>query len=415
MSAERETGSPRPEMLYGVTGTNGKTTTTTLLSYVLRSLGQTTAHSTSLETRICGEATPITAFNDLMCACAERGITNAVCEITSRALSRGMSIRTPFDIGVFTNFTRDHMETHGTAENYLAAKASLFATLRRWPADAHRRSVAVLNGEDPATALILLVTRPDVRLYTFGFEPAPRPECVGDREATHLWASDVEVDATRTRFTLHAPALMSGEPRLEIKLAGRHMVANVLAALAALHGAGHSLEDVTGPVCAFDGVPGRFEPVPGPPGSPHVFVDFAHTPDGIRCALETARAVAARTPGATVTIVFGASGGYDAGKRPEMGVIAAALADRVIITTDNARNEPPAEIARQVRRDITGGHVTTVLDRAAAIETGLRGRKAGDVVLVAGKGAEVTQKIGRHVLPFSDVAVVRSLLARFSR
>lgn len=405
---------PRPETLYGVTGTNGKTTTTTLISFVLRRLGHETAHSTTLETRICGEPTPIVAFQELMQACAERGVPNGVCEVTSRSLARGMSIRTPFDIAVFTNFTRDHMETHGNAENYLAAKASLFATLRSWPADAPRRSVAVLNGEDPATPLILLVTRADTRLYTFGFAPTPLPGCVEGRPSTHFWAEDLDIDGARTQFTLHASPL--AEPvRLTVQLTGRHMVANVMAALAALHGAGHRLEDLIGPVSEFLGVRGRFEQVPGPSGAPSVFVDFAHTPDGLKCALEAARAVATRAPGGRVTVVFGAGGGFDPGKRPQMGAVAAALADLVIVTSDNPRHEAPAEIARQIRLGAVGPHVVTVLNREAAIRRAISGRKAGDVVLIAGKGHELTQTIGGRTLPFSDIAAARLAFNAISR
>jgi UDP-N-acetylmuramoyl-L-alanyl-D-glutamate--2,6-diaminopimelate ligase len=364
-------------------------------------------HGTTVGAQVAGEPTDVTAFGALLRLGAEKGVPYAICEVTSRALADGLAKRVPFDAAVLTNFTRDHLETHATPEAYLAAKASLFATLGRGRPPTAPAPVAVVNGDDPAAALVLLVTAGTARVCSFGFAPAPTVDL--GRVVDHLWAEAVTVTPEGTTFTLHAPGL-GGAPRLTLRLAGRHMVANALAGLAVLHGLGLELSAFLDPLGTFAGAPGRFERVFGPPGGPAVFVDYAHTPDGLRCALETARAFA-DAAGGGVTVVFGAPGGYDAGKRPQMGAVAAALADRAVVTTDNPRNEDPAAIAAQVVSGAPEGTLRTLLDRRSAIEAAIAEAGPRDVVLVAGKGHERTQIARGRTTPFVDGDVAAAALA----
>ncbi|MCK6571007.1 UDP-N-acetylmuramyl-tripeptide synthetase [Myxococcota bacterium] len=408
-------GGPPPRApeatLVGITGTNGKTTTTLLVSHLLRATGQSTVVGTTVGAQVAGEPTPVSAFGELLRLGETRGVPYAVFEVTSRALAGGLSARAPFDAAVLTNFTRDHLETHATPEAYLAAKAALFATLGRGRAAdrAPRPPVAVLNGDDPASALVLSVTPPRAGLYTFGFAAAPAVEL--GRPGAHLWAEDVRVGPAGTAFTLHAPGL-DAPTRVTLRLAGRHMVQNTLAALAVLSGLGRDLAPLLAPLSTFTGAPGRFERVPSgaDDAAPAVFVDYAHTPDGLRCALETARAFADASGGA-VWLVFGAPGGYDPGKRPEMGAIAAALADRVVVTTDNPRDEDPAAIAEQVVAGSSGAGLRTILDRGLAITTAITEAAPADVVLIAGKGHERVQIVRGVSHPFVDADVAARALS----
>lgn len=412
----RPPGGPPPRApeatLVGITGTNGKTTTTLLVSHLLRATGQSTVVGTTVGAQIAGEPTPVSAFGELLRLGESLGVPYAVFEVTSRALAGGLSARAPFDAAVLTNFTRDHLETHATPEAYLAAKAALFATLGRGRAAdrAARPPVAVLNGDDPASALVLSVTPPRAALHTFGFAAAPAVEL--GRPGMHVWADDVRVAPEGTVFTLHAPGLDAPTP-VTLRLAGRHMVQNTLAALALLCGLGHDLAPLLAPLSTFTGAPGRFERVPNAAddtAAPAVFVDYAHTPDGLRCALETARSFADASGGA-VWLVFGAPGGYDPGKRPEMGAIAAALADRVVVTTDNPRDEDPAAIASQVVSGASAKGLRTILDRHVAIMTAISEAGPADVVLIAGKGHERVQIVRGVSHPFIDADVAARALA----
>jgi UDP-N-acetylmuramoyl-L-alanyl-D-glutamate--2,6-diaminopimelate ligase len=326
---------------------------------------------------------------------ARRGVRHAAIEVTSEALARGYAKKWRFDVGVFTNLTRDHLDAHGSWEHYLASKAQLFAHL---PPD----GAAVLNGCDPASLLLERVTPPEVKRIYYGV--ASR----GDRHSPlELAARRVRLTALGTEIDLDSSRLADQlGPTIAIKLVGEVFAENALAAACASFAVGIPGADIARGLAACPVVPGRFEILHR---SPIVAVDFAHTPDALARACATARSLAGAK---RVIVVFGAGGERDQGKRRLMGKAVAARADEAIITTDNPRREDPRAIARAVREGAANGRasVRVVSDRRDAIGLALSLAKPGDVVLVAGKGHERGQIIGTDVIPFSDVEVVRELV-----
>jgi UDP-N-acetylmuramoyl-L-alanyl-D-glutamate--2,6-diaminopimelate ligase len=374
---------PRPEWLVGVTGTNGKTTTASLVDHLLRAAGWRVALATTVGTWIDGEPREgVTAFRDVLRA--GDGCRAVVQETTSFSLGRGLARIAPFDAGVFTNLTHDHLDQHGGSyEHYLAAKAQLFLSLARSP---RPDPVAVLPAAAPATPLLAEILDPRVRRVTWG------------------WAEDGPADV---EGAFDAGGLSIRGVRAPSALVGRHLAENVLAAVAfVVEGAGVPLADALAAVATFPPVPGRFEVV-NPGGAPAVVVDYAHSPDALQRTLEAARGrVAGR-----VWLVFGCGGERDAEKRPVMGRIAASMADRVVLTTDNPRGEDPRAIAAQVRAGIGDRPVDEIDDRASAIAHAIRGANPADLVLIAGKGHERTQALPTGLVPFDDRAAAIAALA----
>jgi UDP-N-acetylmuramoyl-L-alanyl-D-glutamate--2,6-diaminopimelate ligase len=388
----------------GTTGTNGKTSTTLLVAHALRAGGHDVLAETTLG--YCFNDEPIdvprtaNGFYDALEGAARRGARRAAIEVTSQALLQGFAKRWRFDIGVFTNLTRDHFDAHGSWEHYLASKAQLFVHL---PPD----GCAVLNGCDAASLLIDKVTPEATRRMFYG---APSR---GERHAKlDLEARSVSLGKRGTRVELEPSALaeqLGGA--LEIKLVGGVFAENALAAACASVAAGVAGADVARGLAECPIVPGRFEILHD---DPIIAVDFAHTPDALARVCDTARSLAGA---GRVIVVFGAGGERDQGKRPAMGEAVATRADEAIITTDNPRREDPREIAGAVAAGGAGGRavVRLVPDRRAAIEQALSLARPADVVIIAGKGHERGQVIGTATLPFSDVDLVRELAAAGAR
>jgi len=378
-----------------VTGTNGKSTTTTMIAAVVAAAGEPAARLTTLgawvgDRRIRG-ANPTEEFLFTVEAAVAAGARTLALEMTSKALLGGLARRWRPRVAVFTNLTRDHLDLHRTPESYLAAKAQLFMAL---PAG----GVAVLNHDDPASALIGEVLRPDaVRRGYSTRDPA-----------ADLAATAVAVTAAGTRVTL-APSPLAERLGGELRLAvvGAVHAENAMAAALACDALGYPAGAITAGLAGFDGVPGRFQIVAR---EPLVVVDYAHTPDGLERTLGSARGLVGGD--GRLICVFGCGGNRDRGKRPQMGAIAHRLADRVLLTNDNPRREPPAAIAAEIRAGATGPGATwdQELDRAAAIARAIDEAGAGDVVVIAGKGHEDTQEIAGEILPFSDVEVARAAL-----
>lgn len=377
-------GRPTRELrVAGVTGTNGKTTTAYLLASILGASGLPTGLLGTVESRVGGEVRPVVRTTpeaiDLQRTFREMlDVGDRACAIEASSIASALHRldRTRFAVLAFTNLTQDHLDFHGTMEAYFEAKRLLFTGEGPPPAAVSvddewgRRLAAELRASGAAP------------LLTFGFadDADVRPE-------------GLELDARGARFTA------AGIP-VRSRLRGRFNVANVLGAVAAARLLGLPDAAVSEGVEALPGVPGRFEAVDE--GQPFtVVVDYAHTPDGLANVLATARELAA---GGRVTVVFGAGGDRDRGKRPQMGRIAAELADRVIVTSDNPRSEEPGTIVAEV---VAGakGEVEVEIDRAKAIAAALAGARPGDVVVVAGKGHEQGQEIAGVVLPFDDRVV----------
>jgi UDP-N-acetylmuramoyl-L-alanyl-D-glutamate--2,6-diaminopimelate ligase len=352
-------GDPSAELtVAALTGTNGKTTTAFLLHAILEAAGRRPALLTNIRRLVGGEERP-TGLNTpeaidlqrLFREMLEAGDDACVMEATSIASSQGRLAGTRFSVLVFTNLTQDHLDFHGTMDDYFAAKRQLFEQADR----------AVVN--------------------------------VGDEWGRRLAR---ELRSART-FTPDDD--LGG---IGLRLRGRFNRANALGAIAAAEELGVDPAAIRAGIEGVAGVPGRFESVDA--GQPFVvIVDYAHTPDSLENVLRAARELG---PG-RLTVVFGAGGDRDREKRPLMGRAAVALADRAIVTTDNPRGEDPLAIAREVAAD---GACEIVLDRRAAIERALADARAGDVVVIAGKGADTEMEIAGGNVPFDDRAVAREVL-----
>jgi UDP-N-acetylmuramyl-tripeptide synthetase len=383
--------------VVGVTGTNGKTTVTTLVEQAFAAGGVPVGRIGTTGITIAGAVSPA-AFTtpeapELQAVLAEmvaKGCRAAVMEVSSIGLAQRRVDGIPFAVAAFTNFTQDHLDFHGTMEAYREAKARLFRELLRPPGGLPR---ALLCRDDPAwTAMDAPADR-----WTYGVG-AP----VSDRDVALRVASG---DGATTLLDGHTPL---GACTLATGLVGRHNVANLAGALGILLLLGVPLPDAAVWLSAAKGAPGRLERVPDPAGGRMVLVDYAHSDDALANVLPAARALTA----GTVTVVFGCGGDRDKGKRPKMGAVAEALADRVVVTTDNPRSEDPAAIAGEILAGLTSpGRALVELDRERAIGLALAGAGPGDVVLVAGKGHETYQEAHGVRRPFDD----REVAARWLR
>jgi UDP-N-acetylmuramoyl-L-alanyl-D-glutamate--2,6-diaminopimelate ligase len=358
--------------VVGVTGTNGKTTTTLLLQHVLTAVGLPTgAIGTLSNARTTPDAPDLQAQ---LAHLRDEGMVAVAMEVSSHALALDRVKGTRFRAAVFTNLTQDHLDFHGTIEQYFAAKARLF--------DPEYSTVAVVNADDPHGAL--LADAATIPTRTFSLHDVDGLE-VGATESTGTW---------RGRS-------------LRVPLGGAFNVSNALAALTTAVELGIGEADAVAAIADAPAVPGRFESIDEGQAF-RVVVDFAHTPDGIEQVLRAARTV---TPSGRVIVVFGAGGDKDRDKRPLMGAAAGRHADVLVLTSDNPRSEDPQSIVDAIRNGIAGSAVVRVeLDRRAAIALALAEAQPDDLVVVAGKGHETEQVIGKQVLPFDDRAVVRELL-----
>jgi UDP-N-acetylmuramoyl-L-alanyl-D-glutamate--2,6-diaminopimelate ligase len=308
-------------------------------------------------------------------------------EVSSHALAQGRANGVAFDVAVFTNLSRDHLDYHGSLGAYAEAKRRLF----HFPG----LRAAVLNLDDPVGTSILaqLPAGVDGLGYTLADDPRARLRAVGLAIGPH-----------GVRMDLETPV---GPGRLESPLLGRFNASNLLAALGALLTLDLPLPALLAALGAARAVRGRMERFGGVAGLPLVVVDYAHTPDALEQVLGTLREHCA----GALTCVFGCGGERDRGKRPEMGRVAERLADRVVVTDDNPRREDPERIVAEILAGLTAPERARVeRDRSRAIDDAVRGARAGDVVLVAGKGHEDYQEVAGVRRPFSDQAVVRAAL-----
>ncbi|KIG13580.1 UDP-N-acetylmuramoylalanyl-D-glutamate--2,6-diaminopimelate ligase [Enhygromyxa salina] len=391
---------------FGVTGTNGKTSTTHLLAAAVAAAGHSTLRVGTVGVQLDGEALPRgKSFQDFLATmelAANRGCRHAVLEATSRALAQGYARAWRFDLGVFTNLSPDHTSTHKTWEHYLAAKAQLFVHLGPG-------RTAVLNAADPFALFIDQAMPADVVRRYFAAPSRGAKQCPADLEAAR-----VEVTATGTRVQLVASPLaeqLGGE--LRTRMVGEVFGENALAAALAGLAAGLPGTAVVRGIADCPVVPGRFEvlDLAGRTQGPVVAVDYAHTPDALEHTCATARKLAGAK--GRVIVVFGAGGGASPDKREPMGAIVGAGAELAIVTNDNPRNEDPQAIANMLLVGLRRARARVIveLDRARAIELALHEAGPGDVVVVAGKGHETGQVVRGRTLPFSDLEQLQRLLA----
>jgi UDP-N-acetylmuramoyl-L-alanyl-D-glutamate--2,6-diaminopimelate ligase len=381
-------GRPAERMaVVGVTGTNGKTTTTYLLESIFREVGMTPGLIGTTGARIAGRPVPFDRttpeapdLHRLLRAMADRGVSAVAMEASSHGLHQHRVGGIRFACAVFTNLSQDHLDYHGTMEAYFAAKARLFT-----PGMTER---AAVNVDDPQGRRLL---RSDVPVVTYGMGPE-----------ADLRAEEVETSAAGIAFR-------AGGVEVRSPLRGLFNVYNCLAALAAARALGLDREAAARGIAAVGGVPGRVEPVEE--GQPFlVLVDYAHTPDGIENVLRAARPLVGED--GRLLVVFGAGGDRDRTKRPLMGRAATSLADLTVITSDNPRSEDPLAIIAQIEAGARegGGAYEVEPDRRAAIRLAFSRAGEGDVVVIAGKGHETGQEVGGRVIPFDDRVVAREEL-----
>jgi UDP-N-acetylmuramoyl-L-alanyl-D-glutamate--2,6-diaminopimelate ligase len=382
-----------------VTGTNGKTTTTSMIEAVVVAAGEPSARLTTIGAWLCGEpveaADPGAQFLALVEGAVAKRVRTLALEVTSKALGTGLAKRWPPSVAVFTNLTRDHLDMHGSPEAYLAAKAQLFMALRPG-------GCAVLNADDGSSALIREVIPPGVSVRGFSV-CQPRVSLAASRVIAGPRGTTLELVASPLADALGGC--------LALAVVGAVHAQNALAAALACDALGYPGDVIKHGLEEFGGAPGRFQIVGR---DPLVAVDYAHTPDGLDGTLKTAREIVETAGRGRVICVFGCGGMRDRGKRPQMGAIADRLSDVVVLTTDNPRNEEPAAIADAVRAGAPSPRAAwhVELDRAAAIAWAIAQATADDLVVIAGKGHEEEQEVHGVKTPFSDAAVAREALAR---
>jgi UDP-N-acetylmuramoyl-L-alanyl-D-glutamate--2,6-diaminopimelate ligase len=385
-------GHPSRSMdVVGVTGTNGKTTTAFMLERAFRALGRTTGLIGTVEVHVDRDVLPVVhttpeapELQRLLARMRDRGADAVAMEVSSHGLAFGRVAGTRFRCGIFTNLTRDHLDFHGTMEEYEAAKRELFTE-----AFAERGAV---NADDPAGARILAA--PAIPLTSFGF----------GREVD-VRAVEVALGSAGSNFTCEAGA---ERVSVEVRIAGHFNVTNALGVLAAFRAMGLPLGAAAEGIAGLDNVPGRMERVDAGQRFT-VLVDYAHTPDSLENVLRAARQLTDRS----LIVVFGCGGDRDRGKRPLMGRVATELADLAVITSDNPRSEDPLAIIREITpgAEATERPFEIEADRRAAIRLAFERAKPGDVVVIAGKGHETGQKFADRVLDFDDRVVARDELA----
>ena len=386
----------------GVTGTNGKTSTTLLIAEVLRSSGKEVAVETTIgSSRVAGTFTPRSEspFFERMKDIADRGISRLAIEVTSEALAAGWAKKWRFDLGVFTNLTQDHLDAHGSFEHYLASKAQLFIHLGP---GCH----AVLNASDPAAMLIDRVVPPDVRRIWYASPTRgpflTKPDLAVQELTTTLEGTEIELVSSTLAERLGG--------KFKTQLIGPVFAENALAAAAV----GLTLQTdplkIRQAIAGLGRVPGRFEIVAR---APVVVVDYAHTPDALERTCEAARSLAQSLGNSRLIVVFGAGGNRDPSKRGPMGESVGARADVALVTSDNPRREDPSAIAAAIVagcRKAGRSEVVVELDRRQAIDRAIGMSQPRDVIVICGKGHETGQIIGETTHPFDDAEVVRTIL-----
>ena len=385
--------------LIGVTGTNGKTTT----SYLVRALLERAGIPTGLIGTVAYEfgdrhipasrTTPdVFELYRLLTYMSAAGAQAVVMEVSSHALEQQRVGNLLFDVGVFTNLTQDHLDYHRTMEAYFAAKAKLFSQLRGADAKGVERAAVIAIDDDYGRRLAAQVRAAGIGVTTFG--------AAADADVR---AAGIVVSPSLCEFDLH----WRGRPtqRVQLNMIGRHNISNCIGALAAAAALGISPEEMVSGLTRMPSVPGRLEFIENSRGF-LVVVDYAHTDDALHKALICLRELKPRK----LIVVFGCGGDRDKTKRPKMGRVAEELADLAIITSDNPRSENPAAIIVDIQAGMSKKTEVVCPDRRAAIAAAMDAARPGDIVLIAGKGHETYQIINRVFYDFDDRVVARELV-----
>ena len=391
--------------MIGVTGTNGKTTTTHIIAHILRSAGHHVGVIGTIHALIDDEELPIhnttpdvVELQRFLALMYEKGMTHVVMEVSSHALALERVAGIEYDTAVFTNLTQDHLDFHKTMENYVAAKAKLFQSLTA--ADhVKEHKTAIVNVDDPWSKQILDACH--CQVLTYGVE-----------KDADLKGSNLNVELKRSSFDVVGPFV---NVHLNMNITGLFNVYNTLAAIGAAHAEGIDEATIDKAIQTFHSVAGRFELVEA--GQPFaIVVDYSHTPDSLEKALETARAM---NPNHVIA-VFGCGGDRDRTKRPIMGRIGAELADIPIVTSDNPRSENPDAIVAEVEEGVkqglkAGQHHEVIVNRREAIYRAVELAQENDIIVIAGKGHETYQILNDGTIHFDDREEARNAVRDLHR
>ncbi|HEX3816654.1 MAG TPA: UDP-N-acetylmuramoyl-L-alanyl-D-glutamate--2,6-diaminopimelate ligase, partial [Chthoniobacterales bacterium] len=382
--------------MAGVTGTNGKTTTSFLIKHICENAGLRSGLIGTVRYEIGERVLPATRttpesadLQELLAQMVNAGCKAAVMEVSSHALAQERTRGLEFDVAVFTNLTQDHLDFHRTMEDYFEAKAKLFTGLTNQPNK--KQATSVVNIDDRHGEQLVKRLGDDAPVVTYGL--SQRADFRASNYRTEFGGTSFQLDARGRSYLVRLP------------LIGRFNVANALAALAAANSLGVNLRDAVLSLGKAPQVPGRLEAVPAKRQF-QTFVDYAHTPDALLNVLKTLRELAPRK----LIVVFGAGGDRDQQKRPLMGRIADQNADFSIITSDNPRKEDPLAIIEQIKKGFRGSSYEAVPDRTEAIARAIALAQPRDIVLIAGKGHETYQEFADHTIPFDDVQIARRAL-----
>lgn len=382
--------------LVGITGTNGKTTVTYLLESIIKAAGLVPGVIGSINYRHKGQILPSTnttpgalSLQTLLGQMKRDRVNTVMMEVSSHGIDQDRVACCDFDVCCLTNVTRDHLDYHKSEAQYQATKARLFEKIL--VASHKKEKTAVLPDFDPASRPIQAKLGSTLRCLTYGFD-----------SHSAVFAKTFDITREGLKATVQTP---QGSFHFYSPLVGLYNLKNCLAAIACAVALGLDLKVITAGLKTMKAVPGRLEKI-GVYQGRTVFIDYAHTPDALMQTLEILRPLTTKH----LTLVFGAGGDRDQGKRPLMGAIASAKADRVIVTSDNPRHEEPSKIINDILAGITNPHkkILAILDRAKAIRKALSLSEEGDTILLAGKGPEEFQIVGDQKLPFSERALVEN-------
>ncbi|WP_042456173.1 UDP-N-acetylmuramoyl-L-alanyl-D-glutamate--2,6-diaminopimelate ligase [Neobacillus dielmonensis] len=389
-------GQPTKKLkLIGITGTNGKTTTSHMIEKVFFDHGHKTGLIGTMYTKIAGKVletkntTPESltlqkTFHQMV----EEGVQTAVMEVSSHALDLGRVHGCDYDVAVFTNLTQDHLDYHKTMDEYRHAKSLLFAQLGN-TFDHSSPKFAVLNADDPASIMFSKAT--SAHVVTYGID-----------SIADIRAENIDMTPSGTKFDI----IVGGKAYpIKIKLIGKFSIYNVLASISTAIVSGISIEEIIMSLEGLEGVAGRFELIQAGQDFT-VIVDYAHTPDSLENVLNTIKQFAKKR----IFVVVGCGGDRDRTKRPLMAQIACSLATDPIFTSDNPRSEDPLGILNEMEAGVQGKNYQVIPDRKEAITYAVNHASAGDVILIAGKGHETYQIIGTEVHDFDDRLVARKAI-----
>jgi UDP-N-acetylmuramoyl-L-alanyl-D-glutamate--2,6-diaminopimelate ligase len=384
--------------VIGITGTNGKTTVSYMIAYALYVLGKHSAvvgtlgygRFRQIETGTTTTPDPVKLHS--LFSSWRNEVDSVAMEVSSHALDQGRVTGTEFDIAVFTNLSRDHLDYHETLEDYADAKFQLF--------DSPGLKHAIVNIDDAYGAQLIDTLPAGLNIFAYSTK-TNQPES-DNKDVSFVYCVENELDDLKTELTVQSPW---GQATIQTSLLGKFNSENILAAFSTLCASGFPVEKVAAALSSFTGIPGRMEYF-ATEDKPLLVVDYAHTPDALEKVLTTLRFYCA----GKLYCVFGCGGDRDAGKRSQMGIIAELLSDQIVLTNDNPRSESQEQIVENILEGIKDkSWVTIKYDRSDAITNTFLNANKGDVILIAGKGHETTQQIGATLSPFSDRELARRL------